>query len=420
MGFLSSTDVHECSATDLIAGFVGQTGLKTVEVLNEALGAVLFIDEAYRLGEGHFATEAVNTLVDSLTKPTYMGKMLVVLAGYEGNMNELLKVNPGLSSRFPEEIVFQNMSPENALELLKQKLRKSDIEIETANYDEIMPRVIAALGALSKLPSWGNGRDVETLAKIIARATFQSANDDLTKDFLLTLTELEKHVNVMLRERIAREAVSGPLVHTIPPVVPMANSSMTTKPPETSISTNTSTDGFEPKETDAVRTVETSPDSTNDPQEQDRDPGVPENIWAQLMRDKATAEALAKRRSAHIATLSQTAQLHEAKMAESTTELANIEAQMKEKSDSDELKRRHEELRLKRLRLLLAKREAEDRLRRAQEEADAARKQEVKAQEKLRCMGICPAGFRWIKQSGGYRCSAGGHFVGNKELGFDG
>jgi hypothetical protein len=72
------------------------------------------------------------------------------------------------------------------------------------------------------------------------------------------------------------------------------------------------------------------------------------------------------------------------------------------------------------LRLLLAKREAEDRLRRAQEEADAARKQEVKAQEKLRCMGICPAGFRWIKQSGGYRCSAGGHFVGNKELGFDG
>ena len=49
MGFLSSTTVHECSATDLIAGFVGQTGLKTIEVLNEALGAVLFIDEAYRL-----------------------------------------------------------------------------------------------------------------------------------------------------------------------------------------------------------------------------------------------------------------------------------------------------------------------------------------------------------------------------------
>ena len=420
MGFLSSTDVHECSATDLIAGFVGQTGLKTVEVLNEALGAVLFIDEAYRLGEGHFATEAVNTLVDSLTKPTYMGKMLVVLAGYEGQMNELLKVNPGLSSRFPEEIIFQNMSPENALELLRQKLRKSEIEIETTNHDEIIPRVIAALGSLSRLPSWGNGRDVETLAKNISRATFQSASDDPTKDFLLTLADLEKHVNIMLQERIAREAVSAPVLFPTSPVVPMANNSASSKPPNISMSADISTDHFESGKNDAVETVESPPDPETEPQERDRDPGVPEDIWAQLMRDKAAAEALATRRPAHLATLSQTAQSLEANMAESATELAKIEAEMKEKTASEELKRRHEAIRLERLKLLLAKREAEDRLRRAREQADAARKQEVRAQEKLRSMGICPAGYRWIKQSGGYRCSAGGHFVGNMELGFDG
>ena len=69
MGFLSTAAVHECSATDLVAGYVGQTGLKTIQLLEKALGKVLFVDEAYRLGEGAFATEAINELVDSLTKP---------------------------------------------------------------------------------------------------------------------------------------------------------------------------------------------------------------------------------------------------------------------------------------------------------------------------------------------------------------
>jgi hypothetical protein len=421
MGFLSSTAVHECSATDLIAGFVGQTGLKTIEVLNEALGAVLFIDEAYRLGEGNFATEAVNTLVDSLTKPTYMGKMLVVLAGYEGNMNELLKVNPGLSSRFPEEIIFQNMLPANALKLLQQKLQKSGIGIDKAHDDQAVARIIATFHALSELPSWGNGRDVETLAKSIARATFQSADDDPNKDFVLTLTQLENHLNVMLRERTSREAVCALPCRQIASGSPMADSSMTTKPPEIMTSTIDDTTKPEVGEVEEANLPEATPEQATQSQEPQRDAGVSDNVWAQLLHDKAISEALATQRTTHLKNLAQAIQsLEGQKISTSAVELASLTAQAEAKNASDEVKRRHEEMRLEHLRLLALKRDAEDRLRRAQEEADAARKQEVRAQEKLRCMGVCPVGFRWIKQSGGYRCAGGTHFVGNQELGFDG
>ena len=272
MGFLSSTEVHERSSTDLIAGYVGQTALKTVEALNEALGAVLFIDEAYRLGEGNFATEAVNTLVDSLTKPKYMGKMLVVLAGYEGNMNDLLKVNPGLSSRFPEEIIFQNMRPENAFQLLKQRLRKDGIEVEE-NQD--LSRITATFAALSALPFWGNGRDVETLAKSIARATF------LSDDFLLTLPELEKHLTMFLQERVARSTTT---TSTLPlrPQLPAAN--MTASPPPMSISTQTETATEEAHEPDQP------PPPAEAPADHPRDPGVSDTIWTQLQHDIAAAQ----------------------------------------------------------------------------------------------------------------------------------
>lgn len=80
---------------------------------SKAHGTVSFVDEAYRLGEGAFATEAINELVDSLTKPRFAGKIIVILAGYEDSMNEPLNVNPGLSSRFSKEIVFNNMDPED-------------------------------------------------------------------------------------------------------------------------------------------------------------------------------------------------------------------------------------------------------------------------------------------------------------------
>lgn len=116
MGFLSTSEVIECSATHLIRQYVGHTGPKVINLLEKALGKVLFIDEAYRLcsgsGEqtGSFTDEAVGELVDCMTKPRYFRKMIIVLAGYDCEMDALMRVNSGLRGRFPTEISFPSFS----------------------------------------------------------------------------------------------------------------------------------------------------------------------------------------------------------------------------------------------------------------------------------------------------------------------
>jgi len=82
-----------------------------------------------------------------------------------------------------------------------------------------------------------------------------------------------------------------------------------------------------------------------------------------------------------------------------------------------EFKRRYEEVRLKELVDRRAKAEADERLRKIREDTERKRKEELQVQVKLREIGVCVAGFRWIKQAGRYRYTGGSHFVSNSELG---
>src|SRR6202035_1349227 len=174
MGFLSSTEVVECSASDLVGQYVGQTGPKTKQLFEKALGRVLFIDEAYRLSEGHFAKEAMDELVGLLTHEKFRSKLIVILAGYDQDMNQLMAVNTGLSSRFPEEIVFHNMPPTQCLELLKRKLLKESIRGEEFDDPSSVEyrRMEELITEMTELPSWGNARDLETLSKQMVAIVF--------------------------------------------------------------------------------------------------------------------------------------------------------------------------------------------------------------------------------------------------------
>lgn len=208
MGMLSEPSVIECSASDLVAQYCGQTGPKTVKALERGLGKVLFIDEAYRLASGKgdgFQAEAISEIVDCLTKPKFFGKIIVILAGYEREMNHLLSINPGLASRFPEEVHFPSMMPKNALQMLKIKLKASKISIPVLNQPESMEykNLIRLMGLLTHTPSWGNGRDVETLAKTLCRTVFMNiahAEDELTCTAQMATLAME----ALLQERRAR------------------------------------------------------------------------------------------------------------------------------------------------------------------------------------------------------------------------
>ncbi|KAI0339377.1 P-loop containing nucleoside triphosphate hydrolase protein [Trametopsis cervina] len=202
MGLLSSPEVIECSASDLVADYVGQTGHKTRQVCDRALGKVLFIDEAYRLSESHFAKEAIEELVYILTQDPFARNLIVILAGYDEEMNQLMAMNRGLSSRFPETITFENMSPQHCLDILKKTLEKEGIRcraLEVPSSGDYQ-RLVVLLGRLARLPSWGNARDVITLSEQMARIVYKRAST-LSDKLTLESQDAVDCVAKMLRER---------------------------------------------------------------------------------------------------------------------------------------------------------------------------------------------------------------------------
>ncbi|MFJ7726299.1 AAA family ATPase [Neobacillus sp. NPDC097160] len=118
-GILKRGHLIVASRADFVAGYVGQTAAKTKKKIREALGGVLFIDEAYSLlshSAGDFGKEVIDTLVDEMTKQN--DNLVVVLAGYPNEMDQLLESNPGLRSRFKKFFLFPDYSPEELLDIM--------------------------------------------------------------------------------------------------------------------------------------------------------------------------------------------------------------------------------------------------------------------------------------------------------------
>jgi SpoVK/Ycf46/Vps4 family AAA+-type ATPase len=119
-GMLKRGHLIVASRADFVAGYVGQTAGKTKKKIREALGGVLFIDEAYSLlsqSAGDFGKEVVDTLVDEMTK--HNENLVVVLAGYPREMDQLLESNPGLRSRFKKFFLFPDYTAEELLAIIE-------------------------------------------------------------------------------------------------------------------------------------------------------------------------------------------------------------------------------------------------------------------------------------------------------------
>ena len=121
LGVLERGHMIETDRQGLVAGFVGQTAIKTAEKIDEAMGGVLFIDEAYALtmrtggAQGDFGDEAIQTLLKRMED--HRGAFFVFVAGYPDNMEAFLKANPGLNSRFDKILKFEDYLPAELLEI---------------------------------------------------------------------------------------------------------------------------------------------------------------------------------------------------------------------------------------------------------------------------------------------------------------
>ena len=171
VGLLSSGHLCEVSRVDLVAQYVGQTAIKTTEVIDKAMGGVLFIDEAYSLCRGsndNYGIEAVDTLVKAVED--YRDDLVVILAGYKDEMSEFLKNNPGLKSRFPNIVNFEDYTAEEMLEIGKSVASSSGYSISDDCNDGLLES-FSKTQIVGKSDS-GNGRFVRNLIEkaIIAQS----------------------------------------------------------------------------------------------------------------------------------------------------------------------------------------------------------------------------------------------------------
>ena len=161
LGILSEGQLIEVDRSDLVAGYVGQTAIKTREIIDKAMGGILFIDEAYTLAKGgaDFGQEAIDTILKAMED--HRENFVVIVAGYPEPMNDFLESNPGLKSRFNKYIQFNDYTVEELLEIFNFYCDSNDMIL---SYDASIA-LMNHLKNLSdeKLPNFANGREVRNI-----------------------------------------------------------------------------------------------------------------------------------------------------------------------------------------------------------------------------------------------------------------
>lgn len=203
VGVLSKGHLVEVGRSDLVAEYVGQTAIKTMNKIKEAKGGVLFIDEAYSLVRGSassdFGIEAIDTIVKSMEDER--NNLVVILAGYPNEMKSFIDSNPGLQSRFKNHIDFPDYSLTELMDITHLLLRQRDYKI-THGAIAIFKRMIGK--ATLRYPhTHGNGRLVRNMIEdaVMAKASFVMAKKaeqqsfgelDLIDETIMSLVEFNK------------------------------------------------------------------------------------------------------------------------------------------------------------------------------------------------------------------------------------
>lgn len=128
LGILERGHLVECDRQSLVGGYIGQTAIKTSEMIDKAMGGVLFVDEAYSLtegGGGDYGREAIETLLKRMEDKR--GEFIVIAAGYTHNMDRFMESNPGLKSRFDRMFVFEDFKPDELFQIAVNQLAESGI-----------------------------------------------------------------------------------------------------------------------------------------------------------------------------------------------------------------------------------------------------------------------------------------------------
>ncbi len=187
IGVLSKGQLVEVDRSGLVAGYVGQTALKTQEQIQKALGGVLFIDEAYALSQKDdaFGQEAIDTILKAMED--HRDDLVVIVAGYTGPMEEFINSNPGLKSRFNKYIEFTDYSVDELEAIFDMNCRKYDYQVEEEAKKQV--RALIVQRKLEKPENFANAREVRNLFEeiITNQARRVAAMENPTQDDMMTI-----------------------------------------------------------------------------------------------------------------------------------------------------------------------------------------------------------------------------------------
>ena len=188
IGVLQKGQLVEVDRSGLVAGYVGQTALKTQEVIKKAIGGVLFIDEAYSLssgGENDFGREAIETILKAMED--HRKELIVIVAGYTGPMEKFLSSNPGLESRFNKYFFFPDYNGEQLMAIFRNQCKKNGYVLS----EEAEKAAVALFTDLyeNRSDNFGNGRDVRNCFEdmVVRQSNRVAQLDNPTKEDLMAV-----------------------------------------------------------------------------------------------------------------------------------------------------------------------------------------------------------------------------------------
>ncbi|MBD5162534.1 MAG: AAA family ATPase [Oscillibacter sp.] len=203
LGILSRGHLVEVDRSGLVAGYVGQTAIKTREVIDRALGGVLFIDEAYTLSpekaDKDFGQEAIDTILKAMED--HRDDFVVIVAGYATLMPRFIDSNPGLKSRFNKYLYFEDYNGDQLYEIFQGRVKRNDYRLD-AHAEAAVKDHLQELYE-DRDDNFGNARDVRNLfEKIVAAQADRVAGLENPTDEdirAITVEDLKELMDIPLR-----------------------------------------------------------------------------------------------------------------------------------------------------------------------------------------------------------------------------
>lgn len=200
-GILTNGHLKEVSRADLVGAHVGETAIKVKKVIQESIGGVLFIDEAYALDGGDkdsFGQEAIDTLIKEMEENR--GNLIVILAGYENEMERLLEKNTGFKSRIAYQFEFPNYSVPEMIQIVDLNLNKHKLVIDEETHT-FMDEELAKLASENEGVIEGNGRWVRNFMDKLQISQSNRIMEESTDD-LSTITKTDISEALVYMEKI--------------------------------------------------------------------------------------------------------------------------------------------------------------------------------------------------------------------------